>query len=87
MAWYAKLEAMKDGLKGKDGTSDTFMFAEQFAVDTDQTPAGTRLYVGNLSMNASEDDSKADDQIIIIGFEQAAEAFADIPLKVDEILL
>jgi hypothetical protein len=28
MAWYAKMEALKDGLKGKETASDTFVFAD-----------------------------------------------------------
>ena len=67
MAWYAKLQGIKGSTKGEDdGTSDTFLFAEKFAVDTDQTPAGTRLFVGNLSMNVSDPAPEKGDEVLVV---------------------
>jgi hypothetical protein len=85
MAWYAKLEAMKDGLKGKDETGDTFMFAEA-VVDTDVTPAGTRLFVGNLSMNSSEQKPETGDEVLV-GFEHGQEAHPDFLWAPDLVLI
>jgi hypothetical protein len=65
MTWYAKLDAIKGNTKGKDSTSDTFMFAEKYAANGDETPARTRLFVGNPSMNSSDQRSEIDNEVLV----------------------
>ena len=52
-------------LEAKDGTSNTLMFAEQYAAQGGETPAGTRLFVGNLTMNASDYGPEVEDQVLV----------------------
>ena len=54
-------------------TSNTFSFAEKYALQGDQTPSGTRLFVGGLSMNARDYGPVADDEVLV-GFEHGERA-------------
>lgn len=54
-----------DVIEAKDGTSNTLMLAEQYAAEGGAAPAGTRLFVGNLTMNASDYGPEVEDQVLV----------------------
>jgi hypothetical protein len=68
VASFSELQGITTEVKpieAKDGTSNTLMFAEQYAAQGGETPAGTRLFVGNLSMNASNYGPEVGDQVLV----------------------
>ena len=52
-------------IEAKDGTGNTLMFAEKFAAEGGETPSGTRLFVGNLSMNSPDYGPEVGDQVLV----------------------
>jgi hypothetical protein len=45
---------------------DTFMFAEHLAQQDGPTPAGTRLFVGGLSMDSSRHGPEVGDEVLVV---------------------
>lgn len=81
-----------DGLKAEvevveitDGTSNTLMFAEKLVFQTGETNSGTRLFVGNLSMNTSDFGPEVDDQVLV-SFEHGQDTHPDFLWAPDWIL-
>lgn len=63
MAWFAKFDGVDGGPKVTDGTSNTLMVAERYAID--ETPAGTRLFVGNLSIDSVDFVPGKGDEVLV----------------------
>jgi hypothetical protein len=45
---------------------DTFMFADHLAQQSGATPAGTRLFVGGLSMNPIRNQPEVGDEVLVV---------------------
>ena len=76
MPIYMKYDGV-DGFAGiTDGTSNTIMWAEKFALQDGETASGTRLFVGNLTMNAPDYAPEVDDQVLV-SFEHSQDTHPD----------
>lgn len=85
MAWYAKFDGVDGSAKATDGTSDTFVFAEKYTLDVGASPSGTRLFVGNLTMNSSDYGPEIGDEVLVV-FEHSQETHPDFLWAPDGIL-
>jgi hypothetical protein len=90
MAIFSELQGITTEIEPveiTDGTSTTLMFAERYAADGGGTPAGTRLFVGNLTLDSSAYGPAVGDEVLV-GFEfgQSKDAHPDFLWAPDWIL-
>jgi hypothetical protein len=71
VAWYAKFDGVDGSFDASDGTSNTLMVAERYRIEGDETPAGHRLFVGNLTVDSFDFVPVVDDELLV-GFEHGA---------------
>jgi hypothetical protein len=90
MATFSELQGITteiEPVEVTDGTSNTIMFAEKYAAEGGGTPAGTRLFVGNLTIHSSTYGPAIGDEVLV-GFEfgQSKDAHPDFLWAPDWIL-
>ena len=76
MPIYMKYDGVDGSASITDGTSNCIMWAEKYGVQDGETTSGTRLFVGNLTMNSSDYGPEVDDQVLV-SFEQLQDTHPD----------
>jgi hypothetical protein len=65
-AFFKDVTGFKSEAGMIEGTSNTFLFAEQYAAAGGQAPSGTRLFVGGLSLDSSTNAPEAGDEVLVV---------------------
>ena len=65
-AFFKEVTGFKSEAETIEGTSNTFLFAEKYALEHGSTPSGTRLFVGGLSMDTSNYGPEVDDEVLVV---------------------
>ena len=65
-AFFKEATGFKSEVDVIEGPSNTFLFGENHALAGGGVPSGHRLFVGGLSMNASDHHPEVGDEVLVV---------------------